>query len=422
MYRRTPRPLRLGSSPQGTPQAADGYTVVKSAAAALALGVTLSALAPALAPGAGAQVVTGRPTTTTPGTEAHISEAVRDVPVDSPEFRALDEQLQAARALERDARAQLVTLGEQERELAADQARAGVRARVASERVGRLEARMDSLAVRAYTAAGSDAMAAAMGDADGWSQGDRRALMGSVTSASWRRDLARASEEAAAARADQRRLEAERAVVLAEQDRLTLVAADARSERRALRPELEDARATAVLVGSDLTLVAYDAYVRSAMEMARLRPECALPWYLLAGIGRVESGHGTYADSVLDPAGTTGPPIIGIALDGGNGTRSITDSDGGRLDGDVVSDRAVGPMQFIPTTWASYAADGNGDGVDDPQNIYDAALAAGNYLCAASSALDTPGGREQAIFAYNHSSAYVADVSGYADEYARFLA
>ena len=77
-------------------------------------------------------------------------------------------------------------------------------------------------------------------------------------------------------------------------------------------------------------------------------PGCHLPWWLLAGIGRVESGHGTFATSVLDPGGTARPSIIGIALDGGNSTAVITDSDGGSLDGDTPLGPGGGPDAVHP--------------------------------------------------------------------------
>ena len=48
-------------------------------------------------------------------------------------------------------------------------------------------------------------------------------------------------------------------------------------------------------------------------------------------------------------------------------------------------------MQFIPSTWMIYGADGNGDGIKDPFNIFDAALAAANYLCDAGGDLSTTG-------------------------------
>jgi len=44
-------------------------------------------------------------------------------------------------------------------------------------------------------------------------------------------------------------------------------------------------------------------------------------------------------------------------------TAVVVDSDGGALDGDARYDRATGPMQFLPGTWRSIGADGNGDGV-----------------------------------------------------------
>ena len=103
-------------------------------------------------------------------------------------------------------------------------------------------------------------------------------------------------------------------------------------------------------------------------------------------------------------------------------TAVITDTDGGILDGDVRNDRAVGPMQFIPSTWERYAADGNRDGIADPQNLYDAARAAATYLCAAGGDLSTDAGRRRAIYAYNHSDAYVAKVLGFTQEYISLLA
>jgi membrane-bound lytic murein transglycosylase B len=67
---------------------------------------------------------------------------------------------------------------------------------------------------------------------------------------------------------------------------------------------------------------------------------------------------------------------------------------------------AVGWMQFMPSTWAIYGVDANGDGQADPNNPQDAIFAAARYLQAAGMPADTPG----AIFAYNHADWYVADV------------
>ena len=67
---------------------------------------------------------------------------------------------------------------------------------------------------------------------------------------------------------------------------------------------------------------------------------------------------------------------------------------------------AVGWMQFMPATWASYGVDADGDGIRDPSNPEDAIHAAARYLSAAG----MPDDPEAAIWAYNHADWYVADV------------
>jgi membrane-bound lytic murein transglycosylase B len=143
-----------------------------------------------------------------------------------------------------------------------------------------------------------------------------------------------------------------------------------------------------------------------------------MPWWALAGIGRAESNHGRFGGAVLDGSGTATPAIIGVALNG-NGFRAIGDSDQGRFDNDTVWDHAVGVMQFIPGTWNRWGEDGNGDGVIDPQNVYDAALAAAKYLCnAARPDMSTPEGRRRAFLAYNNSAAYADFVEAKGEFYA----
>jgi membrane-bound lytic murein transglycosylase B len=161
------------------------------------------------------------------------------------------------------------------------------------------------------------------------------------------------------------------------------------------------------LAADGIPLTALEAYRGAEQRELTTLPGCHVPWQLLAAIGRVESNHGRFAGAVLYSDGLSEPPVIGIALDG-NGTALIHDTDHGALDGDTVYDRAVGPMQFIPSTWAGYGVDANGDGVADPFNIFDAAAAAGDYLCAAGGDLATAQGQQRAVNAYNHSAAYVA--------------
>lgn len=163
---------------------------------------------------------------------------------------------------------------------------------------------------------------------------------------------------------------------------------------------------------ADIPPVVHAAYVAAASRAAELHPQCALRPSIIAGIGYVESRHGTFGGAVADSEGNIAPPIIGIALNGSNGTLAISDTDGGAFDNDTVWDRAVGPMQFIPTSWAIYGRDANNDGLADPHNIFDAALAAVDHLCSASPT-DMNASTEAlraAIFAYNRSTEYVDSV------------
>ncbi|MET7617939.1 lytic transglycosylase domain-containing protein [Streptomyces sp. NPDC005408] len=149
-------------------------------------------------------------------------------------------------------------------------------------------------------------------------------------------------------------------------------------------------------------LAAYRGAVRT---LARTQPGCGLEVALLAAIGRVESGHARGGD--LDANGVTRTPILGPRLDGGPGVMAIRDTDGGVHDGDRVWDRAVGPAQFIPSTWRRWGSDGNGDAAADPHQIDDAWLAAGRYLCAAGGDLRGGDGLRRAVLAYNHSEDYL---------------
>ncbi|MGI5039242.1 lytic transglycosylase domain-containing protein, partial [Streptomyces sp. JAC128] len=156
------------------------------------------------------------------------------------------------------------------------------------------------------------------------------------------------------------------------------------------------------------------AYRAAASALGRSDPGCNLPWQLLAAIGKVESGHAS--GGRVDAAGTTLTPILGPVLDGA-GFANIPDTDGGAYDGDTRYDRAVGPMQFIPSTWAHWGRDGNGDGRKDPGNIADAALAAGHYLCAGTRDLSARADLDRAVLSYNHSDTYLRTVLSWLEFY-----
>ncbi len=171
------------------------------------------------------------------------------------------------------------------------------------------------------------------------------------------------------------------------------------------------------LTDNGLPSAARRAYESAARAMAGSDPACQLPWTLLAGVGRVESDHGRYGGSVLGANGVSHPLIIGVALNGVGPVAAIRDTDAGLLDKDKVWDRAVGPMQFIPSTWANAARDGDGDGVESPNDIDDAALAAAAYLCSGSGSVLSESAMRAAIFRYNASEEYVALVMAMEEGY-----
>ena len=168
--------------------------------------------------------------------------------------------------------------------------------------------------------------------------------------------------------------------------------------------------AVTALAAQGIPIVALDAYQQAAALQARERPGCHLAWTLVAAIGAVESGHGTHGGARLYADGQDLPRVIGPVLDGTAGNARIADTDKGVLDGDELFDRAVGPMQFIPSTWARNGVDGNRDGKADPFNIVDAAATTGGYLCHGGGDLATEAGRTAAVFSYNHLDSYVATV------------
>lgn len=164
-------------------------------------------------------------------------------------------------------------------------------------------------------------------------------------------------------------------------------------------------------------VTALQAYGYAELVVGSTTPSCGLRWTTLAAIGSVESGHGSANGARLVSTGQALPPIIGLPLDGNGGRQRINDTDGGQLDNDRVYDRAVGPMQFIPSTWATSGVDADNDGAKDPHDIDDATLAAANYLCSNARNLATPGGWWSAILSYNDVQRYAQQVFDTANRY-----
>lgn len=110
-------------------------------------------------------------------------------------------------------------------------------------------------------------------------------------------------------------------------------------------------------------------------------PTCpGLSWTVLAAIGQVESGHGT----------NMGPSSAG----------------------------AMGPMQFLPSTFSAYAVDGDRDGDKDIWDPADSVFSAARYLCANGAGVG-PRGLYSAIYRYNHADWYVQMVVSVAGQIAR---
>jgi hypothetical protein len=164
------------------------------------------------------------------------------------------------------------------------------------------------------------------------------------------------------------------------------------------------------------------AYAGGALRLSVTNPECGLTWNTLAGIGWVESHHGTIFDGYITDDGSMSEAVYGITLDGDNGTIAMPDFDDGNFDLDPNGDRAVGPMQIIPPTWAAWHVDGNLDGVEDGQSIDDSVLVSSGYLCYNSDTMTNRTGWNQSIRAYNDVPIYAIDVAAKADEYERATA
>lgn len=152
-----------------------------------------------------------------------------------------------------------------------------------------------------------------------------------------------------------------------------------------------------------------DAYRRAEASLGRANSGCHLSWALLAGIGKVESNHAHRGD--VDTQGNLVRPIYGPALDGSTGFARMVDGRSGQWA------RAAGPMQFIPSTWERWGADGSGDGKVDVQNVYDSTESAGRYLCAADRDLNTGPGLRGAILSYNNSEDYLNKVMAWTRSY-----
>jgi hypothetical protein len=176
------------------------------------------------------------------------------------------------------------------------------------------------------------------------------------------------------------------------------VTSDAPTPDTAVQPETSVPSISATWLATTASEAGIPETALRAYATAQLEAPCAIGWTTLAGIGWVESQHGTIGGRTLSDDGISSRPIVGPALSHG-------------------LDHAYGPMQFIPSTWRTWRSDGDGDGSENVNDINDAALAAARYLCASGQDLSTGSGWSAAIFSYNHSQDYVDQVYAAASTY-----
>jgi hypothetical protein len=162
--------------------------------------------------------------------------------------------------------------------------------------------------------------------------------------------------------------------------------------------------------------VALQSYGYAESVLGQTQPSCHLSWTMLAGIGSIESNHGRHGGATLQADGTSVPKILGVQLSGAT-TARIPDTDKGVLDQDTKFDRAMGAMQFIPSTWKKWGIDADNDGKADPFDLDDAAVSSGYYLCAGGRDLSTADGWWSAVLSYNNLTTYATNVYLAADSY-----
>ena len=172
-----------------------------------------------------------------------------------------------------------------------------------------------------------------------------------------------------------------------------------------------------------MSIEAATAYIEGAKRAQELVPGCAVDPLFLAGFGKIESGHGTANGASIQPDGMVLPKILGPSLDG-SGVGGNTTAISNKLPADKrflygvngAYDQAVGPMQFLGSTFGGLQPppdfDGDPSTIPTPHSYYDATLGAAILLCNAGNGLQDEASMRTAAFSYNRSSSYVEKVMG----------
>ena len=177
--------------------------------------------------------------------------------------------------------------------------------------------------------------------------------------------------------------------------------------------------ATRIAAAVTVPEIAVQAYGYAQVVMDRTDPACHVTWTTLAAVGQKESRHGQAGGAKLGEGGRSVPPIVGPLLDGKGGRAEVKDTDAGAFDGDSRFDRAMGPLKLMPSMWSAQAIDADTDGILDPYDIDDAALALARLLCSGNDDLSVGTGWNAAVARYHSGTSYARDLFAIADDYGR---
>lgn len=175
--------------------------------------------------------------------------------------------------------------------------------------------------------------------------------------------------------------------------------------------------AASVAEAVQVPVVAMQAYGYAQIVMERTRPGCHLSWTTLAAIGQVESTQGQSGGAELLESGRSVPAIAGPLLDGKGGRPEVKDTDAGAFDGDSRFDRAMGPLHLMPTIWRAQAIDADDDGILDPYDLDDAALALARLLCSGTQDLSNATGWNTAVGRFHGGTTYARSIFTIANDY-----
>ena len=228
-----------------------------------------------------------------------------------------------------------------------------------------------------------------------------------------RAKIARRRASAESARLAIERVEVDQRLVTVQQVELP----GAQRDVAVLRVHAASSVAGGEVAGLGIPLATLDAYLRAEGTLLFERSGCGIQWWMLAGIGRVESNHGRYGGTQLGANGDTLPHIVGIPLDGAPGIAAIGDSDGGLLDDDGRGTVPSGRCSSSRARGAGTRPTATGTAAPIRTTCTTPPSAPGATCAPRPATWRTTRASTRAYLSYNHSDAYAANVLYLAREY-----